>query len=102
MAHVRNELGILEISAARSLWAAFPSAYSFSVGVTLPLGVTADCRLLNANGRGTALVSSALLGALGAKAGGAGSLLAVLCITFWNALAMAVTSEVGTLSWVNA
>jgi VIT1/CCC1 family predicted Fe2+/Mn2+ transporter len=98
-AHARDELGISEITTARPLQAAAASACSFSIGAALPLGVTAlspSTYVMPVVG-GSALVSLALLGALAAKAGGAKMLPGALRITFWSALAMAVTSGVGAL-----
>lgn len=103
-AHARDELGISEITSARPLQAAIASACSFSIGAALPLGVTAVAKadyVVPMVG-GTALVSLAFLGALAARAGGAEMLPAALRITFWSALAMAVTSGVGALFGVNA
>lgn len=98
-AHARDELGISEITAARPLQAAFASACSFATGAALPLAVTAlapASHVMPAVG-GAALASLACLGAIAARAGGAAMLPGALRITFWSALAMAVTSGVGTL-----
>lgn len=103
-AHARDELGISEITTARPLQAAVASACSFSVGAALPLGVTAmaTADYVMPMVGGAALISLAFLGALAARAGGAETLPAVLRITFWSALAMAVTSGVGALFGVSA
>jgi VIT1/CCC1 family predicted Fe2+/Mn2+ transporter len=96
-AHARDELGISHLSKARPLQAALASAGSFSVGALVPLiaaAVAAQAHLLPAIAA-TALLSLAVLGWLAAKAGGARVLPAVARITFWSALAMAVTSGVG-------
>jgi len=98
-AHARDELGISETLSARPIQAALASAASFAVGAALPLLVTALAPesaliLLVA---GTSLVFLALLGALAAYVGGAGVLMGALRVTFWGALAMAVTAGVGAL-----
>jgi VIT1/CCC1 family predicted Fe2+/Mn2+ transporter len=98
-AHARDELGISEITAARPLQAAFASACSFASGAALPLAVTAlapPAQVIPAVS-GATLVALAFLGALAAKAGGAKMLPGALRVTFWSALAMGVTSAVGTL-----
>ena len=103
-AHARDELGISEIATARPLQAAIASACSFAIGAALPLGVTAlspSTYVVPVVG-GSALVSLALLGALAAKAGGAEMLPGALRVTFWSALAMAVTSSVGALFGIGA
>lgn len=103
-AHARDELGITEVSTARPLQAAAASAASFAVGAALPLAVTAIAPIayvMPAVG-GAALISLAGLGALSAKVGGANMLLAAGRITFWSALAMAVTIAVGSLFGVAA
>ncbi|MBK4738174.1 VIT1/CCC1 transporter family protein [Noviherbaspirillum pedocola] len=98
-AHARDELGISEITTARPLQAALASACSFATGAALPLAVTAMApaeTVIPAVG-GAALASLAFLGALAARAGGAAMLPGALRITFWSALAMGITSGVGTL-----
>ncbi|MGB4467509.1 MAG: VIT family protein [Azovibrio sp.] len=98
-AHARDELGISEISTARPVQAAFASAATFSVGASLPLLVV--LLLPAASLMWTVPVSSllflALLGSLAAKAGGAPVLVAAWRVTFWGALAMALTAGVGAL-----
>ncbi|HEY1092677.1 MAG TPA: VIT family protein [Burkholderiaceae bacterium] len=98
-AHARDELGISEISTARPIQAALASAASFAVGAALPLLVTVATppALLEPWVAGTSLVFLALLGALSARAGGASVLTGTLRVTFWGALAMAVTAGVGIL-----
>jgi VIT1/CCC1 family predicted Fe2+/Mn2+ transporter len=96
-AHARDELGISEIVTARPIQAALTSAATFAVGAALPLALV----LLLPPGRlvlGVALASLvflALLGAVGARAGGAPILRAMLRVTFWGALAMAATAAIG-------
>ena len=98
-AHARDELGISETLSARPLQAALASAASFAVGAMLPLAVTAVAyeRFLIAWVAGTSLAFLALLGAIAAKAGGASVLTGAWRVTFWGALAMAITAGVGSL-----
>lgn len=98
-AHARDELGISETLSARPIQAALASAGSFAVGAAMPLVVTA---IAPESGlillvSGTSLVFLALLGGLAARAGGAGVTLGAIRVTFWGALAMAVTAGVGAL-----
>jgi vacuolar iron transporter family protein len=98
-AHARDELGISDTLNARPVQAALASAASFAVGALLPLAVTA---LAPAQGlipwvSGTSLVFLALLGAIAARVGGAGALIGASRVTFWGALAMAITAGVGAL-----
>jgi len=98
-AHARDELGISETFRARPIQAALASAGSFAVGAALPLAVAA---LAPAAGlillvAGTSLVFLALLGGLAARAGGAGVTMGAIRVTFWGALAMALTAGVGWL-----
>jgi VIT1/CCC1 family predicted Fe2+/Mn2+ transporter len=98
-AHARDELGISENFRARPIQAAFASAGSFAVGAAMPLVVTAmapAARLILLVS-GTSLVFLALLGGLAARAGGAAMTTGALRVTFWGALAMALTAAVGWL-----
>jgi len=98
-AHAQEELGINQTSRARPIQAAMTSAASFSAGALLPLIVTAiapqaiEIPIVY----GTTLVFLALLGGLAAHAGGAVIAVGSLRVTFWGALAMAVTAGVGVL-----
>ena len=95
-AHVRDELGIFEHTEARPLVAAGASALTFAVGAALPLAAAlAPEPQIALCVTGLSLVFLALLGAVGAKAGGANILRAVMRVTFWGAVAMAVTWGVG-------
>ncbi|MFZ3082204.1 VIT1/CCC1 transporter family protein [Rhodoferax ferrireducens] len=98
-AHARDELGISETLSARPIQAALASAASFAVGAVLPLAVTALApeTYLIAWVSGTSLVFLALLGAVAARVGGAGILVGASRVTFWGALAMAITAGVGAL-----
>ncbi|HLZ42003.1 MAG TPA: VIT family protein [Candidatus Sulfotelmatobacter sp.] len=98
-AHARDELGISEALRARPIQAALASAGSFAVGAVMPLLVTivaSPARVIPLVA-GTSLVFLALLGGLAARAGGAGVMVGALRVTFWGALAMAVTAGVGSL-----
>jgi VIT1/CCC1 family predicted Fe2+/Mn2+ transporter len=98
-AHARDELGIIDETAARPLQAAFTSAASFLVGALLPLLVVLLVPLNNVIWAVpvSALLSLALLGALAARVGGAPVLTAALRVFFWGALAMLLTAIVGHL-----
>ena len=98
-AHARDELGISDISVARPVQAALASAGSFGVGAAMPLQVTvfAPESSLIALVAGTSLLFLTLLGALAARAGGAGVIAGAMRVAFWGALAMAVTAGVGAL-----
>ncbi|MBC8167927.1 MAG: VIT1/CCC1 transporter family protein, partial [Bryobacteraceae bacterium] len=98
-AHARDELGISEFFSARPIQAAFASAGSFAVGAGLPLLVTfiAPTSVLIPLVSGTSLAFLMLLGGLAARAGGAGIRAGAIRVTFWGALAMAVTAGVGVL-----
>lgn len=98
-AHARDELGISDISVARPVQAALASAGSFGVGAAMPLLVTvfAPESSLIALVAGTSLLFLTLLGALAARAGGAGVIAGAMRVAFWGALAMAVTAGVGAL-----
>jgi VIT1/CCC1 family predicted Fe2+/Mn2+ transporter len=97
--HARDELGISETLKARPVQAALASAASFAVGSAMPLLVTAlvpDAALLIAVSV-TSLLCLVLLGGLAAEAGGAGIAVGALRVTFWGALAMAITAGVGAV-----
>jgi len=98
-AHARDELGISPALKPRPLQAALASAASFAVGAAMPLAVTAIApeTALIPLVAGTSLLFLALLGALAAHAGGASVRLGAIRVTFWGALAMALTSGVGAL-----
>jgi VIT1/CCC1 family predicted Fe2+/Mn2+ transporter len=98
-AHARDELGISESFRARPIQAALASAGSFAIGAALPLLVTAlsPAASLIPLVAGTSLVFLALLGGLAARAGGAGVAIGAARVTFWGALAMALTAGVGAL-----
>jgi VIT1/CCC1 family predicted Fe2+/Mn2+ transporter len=98
-AHARDELGMSEITAARPVQAALTSAATFSAGAAAPLAlvlISPTEWLVPAVATGS-LLALAVLGWLGAKTGGANVLKPVLRVTFWGALAMAVTFGIGAL-----
>jgi VIT1/CCC1 family predicted Fe2+/Mn2+ transporter len=103
-AHARDELGISETTTARPVQAALASAVTFSVGAALPLLVVllVPASALMWAVSASALFFLALLGALAARAGGASVMMAAVRVTFWGALAMALTAGVGALFGVTA
>lgn len=98
-AHARDELGITEALKARPVQAALASAASFAVGAALPLAAAAlaPTRMLMPIVASASLLLLVLLGAIGARVGGAAMLKGALRVTFWGALAMAMTAGVGML-----
>jgi vacuolar iron transporter family protein len=103
-AHARDELGISEVTTARPLQAAFASAGTFSVGAALPLLVVLlfPAHLLMWVVPASSLLFLASLGSLAARTGGAPILRAAFRVTFWGALAMALTAGVGAIFGVVA
>jgi VIT1/CCC1 family predicted Fe2+/Mn2+ transporter len=98
-AHARDELGLSTVTAARPLQAAAASAASFAVGAALPIGVIAAAptpQLILWIAL-SSLAFLAALGALSARAGGAGVLAGTWRVAFWGAFAMAVTAGAGAL-----
>ncbi|TRC75387.1 VIT family protein [Mesorhizobium sp. WSM4310] len=98
-AHAHDELGISDMTTARPIQAALTSATTFSVGAAMPLImvlVSPGSMLVLAVSLAS-LLFLALLGAIGAKAGGANILRATLRVTFWGAFAMALTAGIGAL-----
>lgn len=98
-AHARDELGISETLSARPIQAALTSAGSFAVGAAMPLLAVAlvpESSLIPVVS-GTSLVFLAILGGLAARVGGAGVTAGAMRVTFWGALAMAITAGVGKL-----
>jgi len=103
-AHGRDELGIFGPSTAQPVQAALASAGTFAIGAALPLLIVLACpvsaRMWAVSGG--SLVLLALLGAAGARAGGAPIAAAAARVAFWGALAMALTTAVGALFEVAA
>ena len=97
--HAQEELGISEVTTARPIQAALTSAATFAVGATMPLlmVLVSPPSILVPVVSIASLVFLALLGAIGARAGGAGVIKATLRVTFWGAMAMALTAGIGTL-----
>jgi VIT1/CCC1 family predicted Fe2+/Mn2+ transporter len=98
-AHTRDELGFSSANTARPVQAALTSAASFAVGAALPLAMamaTPD-RFAIASVSLASLAFLALLGVVGAIAGGASPLKAAMRVTFWGALAMAITAGIGAV-----
>ena len=98
-AHARDELGITEAQAANPLQAALASAATFSVGAALPLtiAVLVPERWIIVSVTIGSLLCLATLGAVAASAGGASRWRGAVRVTFWSALALALTAVVGRL-----
>jgi VIT1/CCC1 family predicted Fe2+/Mn2+ transporter len=98
-AHARDELGISEITTARPVQAAFTSAATFAAGAAMPLltVVLSPSSVLVPAVALASLAFLAVLGAVGARAGGADIWRGTLRVTFWGALAMAATAAIGKL-----
>jgi VIT1/CCC1 family predicted Fe2+/Mn2+ transporter len=98
-AHARDELGISEVTAARPIQAALTSAATFSAGAALPLLAAVlsppTWRVLVVAVASLAFL--ALLGVIGARAGGADELRAAARVTLWGAFAMAITAGIGAV-----
>ncbi|KQT47352.1 hypothetical protein ASG43_09485 [Aureimonas sp. Leaf454] len=99
-AHLRDELGMADETAARPIQAALASAASFTVGAILPLATAAfvPASLVVPAVSAASLLFLALLGAAGARAGGADIVKATVRVTLWGAIAMAATAGIGALS----
>ncbi len=97
--HAREELGISEITAANPVQAALTSAATFAAGAAMPLvaAMLSPQRYLVWIVSLASLIFLAVLGAMGARAGGADVKVATLRVTFWGALAMAITAGIGKL-----
>lgn len=102
-AHIRDELGINEISQAKPIQAALASGAAFTVGGILPLIVTLFLPLKSMEYflYGFALFFLIILGALAAKTGGSSVSKAIIRITFWGTIAMGLTALVGYMFGVN-
>ena len=98
-AHAHDELGISKISEARPIQAALTSAAAFTAGAALPVAavILAPSAIVVPVVAAASLIYLAILGVVGAKAGGAAILPATIRVTFWGALAMAVTAGIGML-----
>ena len=98
-AHARDELGLSEVHSARPVQAAFASALTFAVGAALPLVAAALVPLgrLISVVSATSLIFLAALGGIAARTGGASMLRGAVRVTFWGALALALTALVGRM-----
>jgi len=98
-AHARDELHISDMTAARPVQAALTSAVTFAIGAALPLGIVflAPMDALVPAVSIASLAFLVVLGAVGARAGGAPMPVAILRVTFWGAIAMALTAGIGRL-----
>ena len=102
-AHVRDELGINEISQANPIQAALASGSSFIAGGILPLLVVLFAPLSGMEYwlYGFTIISLISLGALAAKTGGSSITKAILRVTIWGTIAMGLSAFVGYLFGVN-
>ena len=98
-AHARDELGISDATTAKPIQAALASAGSFTVGAAAPLllVILAPVPILSVAVAAGSLLFLAVLGLVGAKAGGAGLVRPTIRVVFWGALAMALTTGIGRL-----
>jgi len=98
-AHARDELGMSEVTTARPMQAALTSAATFSVGAAAPLALVllSPSNLLIPIVAAGSLLFLAVLGFLGAKTGGADTLTPIVRVTFWGAIAMALTAGIGAI-----
>lgn len=102
-AHIRDELGINEVSQAKPIQAAFASGAAFTVGGLLPLAVTllAPVQNMEYSLYGFTIFSLIILGAVSAKTGGSSIPKAVLRIVIWGTIAMGLSALVGYIFGVN-
>lgn len=102
-AHVREELGINEISTANPIQAALASGASFLVGGLMPLGTVLFAPILGMEYwlYGFTIAFLMTLGMVAAKTGGSDILKAVLRITIWGSIAMGISALAGYLFGVN-
>ncbi len=98
-AHARDELGISDTLSARPVQAAFASAATFAIGAAMPLltALLTPQRALIPVVVATTILFLAILGGFGAYVGGAPWIKATIRVTFWGALAMAITAGVGAI-----
>lgn len=102
-AHVRDELGITEVSQANPIQAAMASGAAFTAGAALPLLVTVFAPVKNMEYflYGFTIVSLIILGAVSAKTGGSGMKKSVIRIVIWGTIAMGLSALVGYIFGVN-
>lgn len=98
-AHARDELGITATATARPVQAAIASAATFTTGAIVPIlaAIVSPAAVVVPVVFAVSVALLALLGALGARAGGASLLKPTVRVTLWGALAMAVTAGIGAL-----
>jgi VIT1/CCC1 family predicted Fe2+/Mn2+ transporter len=98
-AHARDELGLSELHTARPIQAALASAGTFAAGAALPLLMVfvSPVSYLAPVVAVSSLIFLALMGALAARVGGANIWIGAGRVTFWGALAMAITAAIGAL-----
>lgn len=98
-AHALDELGISHMTAAKPVQAALTSALTFAIGAAMPLAMVliSPTQYLVPAVSVASLLFLALLGAIGARAGGANVIKATARVTFWGALAMAATAGIGSM-----
>ena len=102
-AHIRDELGINEVSQAKPIQASFTSGVAFTVGGLLPLLVTIFASVHNMGYilYGFTIISLIILGAVSAKTGGSNIPKAIIRIVVWGTIAMGLSALVGYLFGVN-
>ena len=102
-AHARDELGISEVTAQRPIQAALASAVSFAAGGVVPIiiAATAPSVWLSALISSGSILLLIILGAIGARVGGANTVVGAARVGFWGAAAMALTALVGSLVGAN-
>ena len=102
-AHARDELGITDMATARPVQAALASAATFAAGAALPVAVAwlapPSVRIWSISIASLAFLAA--LGALAARTGGASVLTSAWRVTFWGALALAITAGIGRLFGVS-
>jgi VIT1/CCC1 family predicted Fe2+/Mn2+ transporter len=98
-AHVRDELGINEISQAKPIQAAFASGAAFTIGGIMPFLVTLwlPMKIMEYTLYGFAIFFLIILGSLAARTGGSSVTRAIIRISFWGTVAMGLTALVGYL-----
>lgn len=102
-AHIRDELGINEVSQAKPIQAAFTSGLAFTVGGLLPLLVTIFASVHNMGYflYGFTIISLIILGTVSAKTGGSSIPKAIIRIVVWGTIAMGLSALVGYIFGVN-
>jgi VIT1/CCC1 family predicted Fe2+/Mn2+ transporter len=101
--HIRDELGINEVSQANPIQAAIASGAAFTAGGILPLLVTlfAPVSGMEYFLYGFTILSLIILGTVSAKTGGSDIGKAVIRIVIWGTIAMGLSALVGYIFGVN-